>query len=72
MLWGGVFYHLANPDSKVYFERGIWIISGIAVVDYMFFGTDLGLLTSHLQFEKELSFSIKDISPTAFCLFLLK
>ena len=61
MLWGGVFYHLANPDSKVYFERGIWIISGIAVVDYMFFGTDLGLLTSHLQFEKELSFSIKDI-----------
>ncbi len=65
VLWTGVFYYLAKPSVRVYFERGVWIISGIAIVDYMFFGKDLGLLTSHLQLENELSYTIKDMGLNA-------
>lgn len=65
VLWMGVFYYLVKPSVRVYFERGIWIISGIAIVDYMFFGKDLGLLTSHLQLENELSYTIKDMGLNA-------
>lgn len=61
VIWAGVFYYLAKPSVRVWFERGIWIISGVAVVDYMFFGKDLGLLTVHLQFEKELSYTIEEM-----------
>lgn len=61
VFWTGVFYYLAKPPVRAYFARGVWIISGIAVIDYMFFGKNLGLLTSHLQFENELSYTIKDI-----------
>ena len=38
VIWAGVFYWLAKPSVKVLFDRGIWILSGITVVNYMFFG----------------------------------
>lgn len=65
VFWTGVFYYLAKPSARVYFERGIWIFSGVAVVDYMFFGRNLGLLTSHLQFENELSYTIREMCLNA-------
>lgn len=61
MLWAGVFYYLAKPSVKAYFARGIWIFSGIAIVDYMFFGRNLGLLDPQLKFENELWYSGKEI-----------
>lgn len=59
MIWAGVFYWLAKPSVKVLFERGIWSISGIAVVNYMFFGKDLGILNSELKYEQGLEFGFK-------------
>ena len=60
VFWAGVFYYLAKPAVRAYFDAGVWILSGIAVVDYMFFGKNLGLLTSQLQFENELQYTIKE------------
>lgn len=62
MLWTGVFYYLAKPSAKIYFGKTIWIFSGIAIVDYMFFGRNLGLLDAHLKLEKELWYSGKEIT----------
>ena len=57
LVWLGVFYWLANDKGKVLFERLVWILSGIMLVNYMFFGSKLGVLTPDLIYEKGLSFS---------------
>ena len=57
IIWMGVFYFLSKPAVKVYFNIGIWLLSGIFVTDYMFFGKNLGLLSSQLQYAKEPEFA---------------
>ena len=37
VLWGGVFYWLADDRYKATAERAIWFASGAAIVNYMFF-----------------------------------
>lgn len=59
VIWLGVFYWLAKPQVKVIFEKAVWILSGTAVVNYMFFGRDLGLLSTKLQFEDGLELDLK-------------
>ncbi len=57
LVWLGVFYWLASLRGKCLFEKLIWVLCGGMLTDYMFFGTDLGLITSFLQFENGLEFS---------------
>ncbi len=60
ILWLGVFYWLASDKAKVVFERVMWILCGIATVNYMFFGTNLGIISSSLQYENGLKFTIPE------------
>jgi len=60
LLWLGVFYWLASPRGKVIFERVLWIFCGVATVNYMFFGTKLGVVSSTLEYEGGLRFSIAE------------
>lgn len=57
MLWFGVFYWLGNEKARFNFERRLWVFSGIAVVNYMLFGQNLGLLTATLKYENGFYFS---------------
>lgn len=57
LIWTRVFYWLASPKGKVVFDRFVWILSGTALINYMFFGTDLGIISSALQYENGMSFS---------------
>lgn len=57
LVWLGVFYWLANKKGKVIFERLVWILSGIMLVNYMFFGTKLGVLSSDLTYVDGFAFS---------------
>ena len=57
VLWFGVFYWLAGKKGKVIFERAMWCLFGVAVVDYMFFGTGLGIVSSALKYENGLTLS---------------
>lgn len=59
VIWMGVFYWLAKPSVRVLFDRGIWILAGVAVVNYMFFGRELGLLSPNLQYENGMDFGWK-------------
>ena len=61
VFWMSVFYFLAKPSVRVLLDKGIWVFSGVAIVDYMFFGKNLGLLTSHLKFEKELQYAGREV-----------
>ena len=60
MIWLRVFYWLATPKLKVLFDRGIWVLSGIMIVNYMFFGTKLGNLSPSLQYENDMIFALKE------------
>lgn len=61
IVWMGVFYWIASPKGKAIFDKLVWILSGITIVNYMFFGTKLGNMTPSLQFEKGLSFSTSSV-----------
>ncbi len=56
LLWFGVFYWLASPKGKVIFERVMAALSVVGVVNYMFFGTKLGVVSSALKFEGGVGF----------------
>ncbi len=60
LVWLRVFYWLARPAGKVFFERLVWILCGLMFTDYMFFGTKLGIISSTLKYENGVSFSGKE------------
>lgn len=57
LVWVQVFYWLANNQWKVLFDKIFWILCGVTLINYMFFGTDLGIISANLQYENGLSFS---------------
>ena len=59
LVWFGVFYWIASPKGKVIFDKFIWILCGVMIVNYMFFGTDLGIISASLQYENGFIFSLK-------------
>ena len=60
LVWMGVFYWLATPKGKVFFERIVWVLCGVMLVNYMFFGTDLGIISATLQYEAGMYFTGKE------------
>lgn len=57
VVWFGVFYWLSSPKGKAMFDKLVWVLCGVMTVNYMFFGTNLGILQSDLQYENGLNFS---------------
>ncbi len=55
VIWAGIFYFFAKPTIREYFDIAMWVFSGIAIVNYMFFGKDLGILSPQLKYEKDLN-----------------
>lgn len=60
VIWVSVFYWLAGSSIKPLFDRGIWIFSGIAIINYMFFNNNFGNLSSRLIYENELEYKLTD------------
>ena len=60
LLWFGVFYWLANTGGKKLMEALMLVLCGVMLVDYMFFGTDLGIITERLQYETGVAFSARE------------
>ncbi len=59
VLWGGIFYFFMSEKIREVFSKAIWIICGVSVLDYMLFGTDLGTISSTLQFDIAPAFGLK-------------
>lgn len=80
LLWFGVFYWLASPKGKVIFERIMAVLSIIGIVNYMFFGTKLGVVSSSLKYEGGVTFETAErivngaviVGITAVLLFLIR
>ncbi len=61
LLWFNVFYRLATPTAKTVFSYGIWIMTGLATVNYLFFGTDYGMISPTLVYDEAPVNTIKDL-----------
>lgn len=59
LIWMGVFYWLASDGAKVIFDKVIWALCGIVIVNYMFFGTKLGILFPNLQYENGMEWGFR-------------
>ena len=51
--WMSVFYLLASARAKQIIVRILWVASGLATINYMFFGKGLGNLSASLVFNEE-------------------
>mgnify|MGYP003301223178 CR=1 FL=1 len=71
LVWFGVFYWIANPVGKVIMEKLIWIMCGVMMVNYLFFGTDLGIMSANLTFENGVSFGMSQILQNMLVLLLV-
>lgn len=58
LVWMGVFYWLADQKWKVLFQQLMWILCGVMLVDYLFFGTNLGTLSPALKYDREMVFTL--------------
>ncbi len=61
LIWMRVFYWLASPSGKAVFDKIVWIACGIAIINYMFFGTNLGIISATLKYEGGLHFSASEL-----------
>lgn len=60
LIWMRVFYWLSKPSVKVIFDRLVWVLSGVMVVNYMFFGRKLGNISSNLVYSGKMTFEISE------------
>lgn len=60
LVWFGVFYWIASPKGKVLFDKIIWILCGVMTVNYMFFGTNLGVISKNLRYENGMKFAASE------------
>ncbi|MDO5137658.1 MAG: membrane protein insertase YidC [Oscillospiraceae bacterium] len=51
IVWVGVYYRLSTAKGKRVFDLVIWIFTGAAIINYMFFGTNYGNISDQLQFD---------------------
>ena len=61
LVWMQVFYWIASPKGKAIFDKLIWILCGAMLMDYLFFGTNLGILLPNLKYEMGMSFTNREI-----------
>ena len=57
LVWFGLIYRLAERKTRCVLDALVWVLSGVSIFNYMLFGTNLGLITPQLQYEKTLVFS---------------
>lgn len=61
LVWMGIFYWIASPKGKVIFDKIVWILCGIMLINYMFFGTNLGVINKNLVYETGMSFTNNEL-----------
>lgn len=57
LVWMPVFYWLAGEKGKAVFDKLIWCACVLALVNYMFFGRELGVISASLKYETYDGFS---------------
>ena len=62
VIWVGIFYWIANSKFKWVIEKLLVAFSFISIINFMFFGTNLGTLLPNLAYQSGLHFSFMEIA----------
>lgn len=57
LVWLGVFYLLSAPKGKCFWEKAVWILCGVMLTNYLFFGTKLGVISPLLKYDAPMQFT---------------
>ncbi len=57
LVWFGLLYYLSGQRLRWILNVIVWVMSGLSVVNYMFFGNGLGNISSELEYDLPLEFS---------------
>ena len=57
IIWGGIFYSLANGKGKRIISGIYWVLSLVFATDYMFFGKGLGTVSTDIVFDTAPAFT---------------
>lgn len=60
-VWVGVYFFLSRPDGRKVFALVMWVLATIFLVDYLFFGKGLGIISTNLKFSELPVFSRKEL-----------
>ena len=71
IIWMSVFYYIAVSPVKRTISFILWILCGIASIDYFRFSLDIGNISSDFEFENSPAPTIKQVVCCCIVLFLL-
>ena len=71
MVWVGLFYYLSTPHIRGIFTTCAIVFAGMSIVNYLFFGTNLGTLLPLLQYEKTPKLTPKEVTVNIEVLLLI-
>ena len=61
LVWFGIFYYLSGKRLKWILNILIWVISCSSVINSVFFGSGLGIMSEELKYENSISYSHVEI-----------
>ena len=65
VLWGTVFYRMSSPKGRGVFSAVVVMLTGAAVVDYMFFGKDYGNISSWMIYDEPIDVTMAQCAVNA-------
>lgn len=57
LLWGRIFFGFMKKNEQLIFSLAMFLVTGISVADYMFFGNDMGIMSPLFVYDDGLRFT---------------
>ncbi|NCC59842.1 MAG: hypothetical protein EOM12_02680 [Verrucomicrobiae bacterium] len=70
LVWLPVFFQLSTARVRHFLSRFFFILTGTALVNYMFFGKNLGIISPTLQYEEGITYLTGELLSNWLVLFL--
>ncbi len=61
IIWFGIYYGISNTRERLILSRIVIILCSISVIDYFFFGKNLGFVSAVLQYDEAPHFGVFQI-----------
>lgn len=71
LVWFRVFFMLADNKGKNIFEISMVVLAFTGIINYMFFGNDLGIMNSSLIYDTGMIYSVSKILVNIFVIVLI-
>lgn len=60
LLWVGIFFFLSDNRGRNSIALALWCLAGVFLVNYLFFGRNLGVIDKDLIFDKSPSYGLQE------------